>query len=75
MAQHKITFGGVDVLRFLAAVMVMFYHYGFWVWAFPDGSSARATASRPIPKWLLPAPAAGPGHSRKSVWNCPKTKR
>jgi len=43
MAQHKTTFGGVDILRFLAAVMVMFYHYGFWVWAFPDGISARAT--------------------------------
>ncbi|MBZ9813123.1 hypothetical protein [Mesorhizobium sp. CA7] len=26
MAQHKTTFGGVDILRFLAAVMVMFYH-------------------------------------------------
>ncbi|MDX8498605.1 acyltransferase [Mesorhizobium sp. VK4C] len=43
MAQHKTTFGGVDILRFLAAVMVMFYHYGFWVWAFPNGVSARAT--------------------------------
>ena len=43
MAQHKTTFGGVDILRFLAAVMVMVYHYGFWVWAFPDGISARAT--------------------------------
>jgi len=43
MAQHKTTFGGIDILRFLAAVMVMFYHYGFWVWAFPDGISARAT--------------------------------
>lgn len=43
MAQHKITFGGVDILRFLAAVLVMVYHYGFWVWAFPDGVSARAT--------------------------------
>ncbi|WP_246676428.1 hypothetical protein [Mesorhizobium sp. B1-1-5] len=27
MAQHKTTFGGVDILRCLAAVMVMFYHY------------------------------------------------
>ena len=41
MTQHKTTFGGVDILRFLAAVMVMFYHYGFWVWAYPDGISAR----------------------------------
>jgi peptidoglycan/LPS O-acetylase OafA/YrhL len=47
MAQHKMTFGGVDILRFLAAVMVMFYHYGFWVWAFPDGISARATGGIP----------------------------
>ncbi|MBZ9660425.1 hypothetical protein LB523_15335 [Mesorhizobium sp. ESP-6-4] len=27
MAQHKTTFGGVDILRFPAAVMVMFCHY------------------------------------------------
>ncbi|RRI01165.1 acyltransferase [Mesorhizobium tamadayense] len=47
MAQHKTTFGGVDILRFLAAVMVMFYHYGFWVWAFPDGVSARSTGGIP----------------------------
>ena len=47
MAHHKTTFGGVDILRFLAAVMVMFYHYGFWVWAFPDGISARATGGIP----------------------------
>lgn len=45
--QKKITFGGVDILRFLAAVMVMVYHYGFWVWAFPDGVSARATGGIP----------------------------
>ncbi|MDG4890233.1 acyltransferase [Mesorhizobium sp. M1A.F.Ca.IN.022.07.1.1] len=47
MAQHKTTFGGVDILRFFAAVMVMFYHYGFWVWAFPDGVSARSTGGIP----------------------------
>ena len=47
MAQQKTTFGGVDILRFLAAVMVMLYHYGFWVWAFPDGVSARATGGIP----------------------------
>jgi len=47
MTQHKTTFGGVDILRFLAAVMVMFYHYGFWVWAYPDGISARATGGIP----------------------------
>lgn len=43
MAEKKITFGGVDILRFLAAVLVMVYHYGFWVWAYPGGISARAT--------------------------------
>ena len=53
MAQQKITFGGVDILRFLAAVMVMVYHYGFWVWAYPDGVSARATGGVP------PQPAIG----------------
>ncbi|MER9933791.1 acyltransferase [Mesorhizobium sp. M0088] len=53
MAQQKITFGGVDILRFLAAVMVMVYHYGFWVWAYPDGVSARATGAVP------PQPAIG----------------
>lgn len=47
MAQHKATFGGVDILRFAAAAMVMFYHYGFWVWAFPDGVSARSTGGIP----------------------------
>ena len=47
MAQQKTTFGGVDILRFLAAVLVMFYHYGFWVWAFPGGISARATGGIP----------------------------
>jgi peptidoglycan/LPS O-acetylase OafA/YrhL len=38
---------GGDILRCLAAVMVMFHHYGFWVWAFPDGVSARATGGIP----------------------------
>lgn len=47
MAQQKTTFGGVDILRFFAAVIVMFYHYGFWVWAFPGGISARATGGIP----------------------------
>jgi peptidoglycan/LPS O-acetylase OafA/YrhL len=47
MAQQKTTFGGVDILRFLAAVLVMFYHYGYWVWAFPAGVSARATGGIP----------------------------
>ncbi|MER8435633.1 acyltransferase [Mesorhizobium sp. M1312] len=45
MAQQKTTFGGVDILRFLAAVLVMFYHYGYW--AFPAGVSARATGGIP----------------------------
>lgn len=43
----KTTFGGVDILRFLAAVLVMLYHYGSWVWAFPAGVSARATGGIP----------------------------
>ncbi|MER9327937.1 acyltransferase [Mesorhizobium sp. M0488] len=47
MAQQKTTFGGVDILRFLAAVLVMVYHYGFWVWAYPDGLSAQATGGVP----------------------------
>ncbi|TGP51033.1 hypothetical protein EN802_15645 [bacterium M00.F.Ca.ET.159.01.1.1] len=47
MAQRKTTFGGVDLLRFLAAVMVMFYHHSFWVRAFPDGIPARATGGIP----------------------------
>ncbi|WP_246694318.1 hypothetical protein [Mesorhizobium sp. M2E.F.Ca.ET.209.01.1.1] len=47
MAQLKTTFGGVDILRFLAAAVVMFHHYGFWVWAFPDSISARATGGIP----------------------------
>ena len=47
MAQNKTTFGGVDILRFLAAVMVMLHHYGFWVWAFPNGLSARASGGIP----------------------------
>ncbi|MGY2996979.1 acyltransferase family protein [Mesorhizobium sp. URHB0026] len=41
-SQPKQTFGGVDLLRFIAAVMVMFYHYGFWVWAYPDGMAGQA---------------------------------
>ncbi|MBZ9710117.1 acyltransferase [Mesorhizobium sp. ESP7-2] len=47
MAQQKTTFGGIDILRFLAAVLVMVYHYGFWVWAYPDGISAQATGGVP----------------------------
>ncbi|WP_137929203.1 acyltransferase family protein [Mesorhizobium comanense] len=47
MAQQKITFGGVDLLRFAAAVLVMVYHYGFWVWAYPNGISAQATGGIP----------------------------
>ncbi|WP_176480091.1 hypothetical protein [Mesorhizobium sp. WSM3859] len=47
MAQLKTTFGGVDILRILAAAVVMFHHYGFWVWTFPDGISARTTGGVP----------------------------
>lgn len=55
MAQQKTSFGGIDILRFLAAVLVMFFHFGFWVWAFPGGLSARAAggiAPQPELAWL-----------------------
>ena len=31
----------------MAAVLVMFYHYGYWVCAFPAGVSARVTGGIP----------------------------
>lgn len=34
---------GLDLLRFLAAALVMIYHLGFWAWAFPPGQVARAS--------------------------------
>jgi peptidoglycan/LPS O-acetylase OafA/YrhL len=34
---------GLDLLRFLAAALVMIYHLGFWAWAFPSGQVARAS--------------------------------
>lgn len=37
--------GGIDILRFLAAVSVMIYHYAFWIFAFPDGMAGRAASS------------------------------
>ncbi|MCA1512313.1 acyltransferase [Bradyrhizobium yuanmingense] len=41
------TFGGVDLVRFLSAAMVMLFHYGFWVWAYPKGQIAKAAGSVP----------------------------
>lgn len=40
-------FGGIDILRFLAAVAVALYHYCFWIWAFPNGLSGRAAGVSP----------------------------
>jgi len=45
MTTSKATFGGIDILRFVAAAMVMLYHYGFWVWAFPKGMAGRVAGS------------------------------
>ena len=41
------TFGGIDLVRFLSAAMVMLFHYGFWVWAYPVGEIAKAAG--PVP--------------------------
>lgn len=38
-------FGGIDIMRFLSAVMVMLYHYGFWIWAYPSGMAAQAASA------------------------------
>jgi len=43
----KQAFGGIDILRFLAAVSVALYHYCFWIWAFPSGLSGRAAEVPP----------------------------
>lgn len=43
-SQPKQTFGGVDLLRFIAAVMVMFYHYGFWYGPIPMAWRAKPQA-------------------------------
>lgn len=34
--------GGLDLVRFAAAMIVSAFHLGFWVWAFPTGVSGRA---------------------------------
>jgi peptidoglycan/LPS O-acetylase OafA/YrhL len=58
-------FGGIDIPRFLAAVLVMVYHNGFWVWAYPDGISAQATGGLPeqpgIGAWV------GSGYRRRDL--------
>ncbi|MGY2993379.1 peptidoglycan/LPS O-acetylase OafA/YrhL [Mesorhizobium sp. URHB0026] len=65
MVQQKIPFGGIDILRFLAAVLVMVYHNGFWVWDYPDRISAPATGGLPeqpgIGAWV------GSGYRRRDL--------
>ena len=43
----KQEFGGIDALRFFAAVSVALFHYCFWVWAFPQGIAGRAAGVAP----------------------------
>ena len=45
----KQAFGGIDILRFLAAVSVALYHYCFFVWAFPQGIAGRVALVPPQP--------------------------
>ncbi|MBB4365108.1 peptidoglycan/LPS O-acetylase OafA/YrhL [Bradyrhizobium sp. CIR18] len=45
ISQHR-TFGGVDLVRFLSATMMLF-HYGFWVWTYPSGEIAKAAGPMP----------------------------
>lgn len=45
MNQSGTIFGGVDLLRFLAAVLVMLFHYGYWAWAYPKGLTSRAAGT------------------------------
>lgn len=45
----KQEFGGIDILRFLAAVSVALYHYCFFMWAFPQGIAGRAAEVPPQP--------------------------
>ncbi|HTJ97708.1 MAG TPA: acyltransferase [Rhodocyclaceae bacterium] len=44
---NKQAFGGIDALRFCAAVSVALFHYCFWVWAFPQGIAGRAAGVAP----------------------------
>ena len=45
----KQEFGGIDILRFLAAVSVALYHYCFFIWAFPQGIAGRVADVPPQP--------------------------
>lgn len=45
----KQAFGGIDILRFLAAVSVALYHYCFFMWAFPQGIAGRTAEVPPQP--------------------------
>src|SRR4051794_24440984 len=40
-------FGGVDALRFVAAMLVMFFHFNLWNWAFPLGLGGRTAGPLP----------------------------
>lgn len=46
--------GGLDLVRFAAAMLVTLFHLGFWVWAFPSGASGRAAGSIPAIRELEP---------------------
>jgi peptidoglycan/LPS O-acetylase OafA/YrhL len=49
MTKVKQEFGGIDILRFFAAVSVALYHYYFFVWAFPQGIAGRVAGVPPQP--------------------------
>ena len=33
---------GIDAIRLIAAILVMFFHYGFWVGAYPQAANAES---------------------------------
>jgi peptidoglycan/LPS O-acetylase OafA/YrhL len=48
MAKKEI--GGLDLIRFYAALMVAVFHLGFWAWAYPTGMGGSAAgAIAPMP--------------------------
>ena len=48
MAKQEI--GGLDLIRFYAALMVAVFHLGFWAWAYPDGMGGQAAGDiEPMP--------------------------
>lgn len=44
------TFGGIDFLRFAAALLVVVHHFGFWAWAYPNGMAGMAATVDPQPQ-------------------------